>query len=123
MRIAILGAGFSGLATTWHLLKQKNAEIVVFDPVGIGGQTSGIAAGLLHPYAGVHAKQNKNGYEGLQATLELLEVASNELGRPVTKNTGLLRVAIYYSQTFFSSSKSADWTLMSNSCITFKSFS
>ncbi len=94
MKIAVLGAGFCGLAVTWHLL-QKNPQIKieVFDPKGIGGEASGIAAGLLHPYGGAHAKLNWMGQEGLLATTALLNVASQTLGHPVFRHEGILRPA------------------------------
>jgi glycine/D-amino acid oxidase-like deaminating enzyme len=97
MRIAIIGAGFSGLATAWHLLHSKDLnplpEIVVFDPLGIGEGTSGMAAGLMHPYAGAHSKLNRWGLEGMKESIHLLESASNSLGKPVADYCGLLRIA------------------------------
>jgi len=93
MRIAILGAGFCGLAAAWHLKKNDNIEITLFDPLGIGKGASGVAAGLLHKYAGSHAKRNWRSEEGYQATLDLLRVAEEELGIPVARNSGMLRVA------------------------------
>jgi glycine/D-amino acid oxidase-like deaminating enzyme len=95
MNIAIIGAGFSGIATAWHLLETQNSlSIVVFDPNGLGGGASGIAAGLLHPYAGAHAKMNWQGTVGMQATKQLLDVASSTLGTPVADYSGILRIAI-----------------------------
>lgn len=99
MNIAIIGAGFCGLAVAWHLLNHKpllpNLTIHLFDSKGIGQGASGIAAGLLHPFAGAHAKLNWKGFEGIQATQELLKVASSALGRPVTANDqGILRLAL-----------------------------
>lgn len=93
MRIAIVGAGFCGLAIAWHLLKeQPNLEIVIFDPNGIGGGASGIAAGLLHPFAGARAKLNRMGREGMEATQELLNEASMMLNQPVYTKSGILRI-------------------------------
>lgn len=100
MRIAIIGAGFSGLATTWHL-QQKIApmpRITVFDSIGIGGGASGIAAGLMHPFAGAHSKLNWRGKEAYQATLKLLQISENALGRSVITQKGLLRMAISEEQ-------------------------
>lgn len=97
MRIAVIGAGFSGLAVAWHLLN-LSAQVTVFDSTGIGGGASGIAVGLLHPYAGLHAKLNRFGLEGYAATLKLLEVASQALGHPVADFSGLLRIALNDSQ-------------------------
>jgi glycine/D-amino acid oxidase-like deaminating enzyme len=95
MKIVILGAGFSGLAVCWHLLQLKpGIEIELLDPQGIGGGASGIAAGLLHPYVGMHCKYNRLGNEGMAATEELLGVASAALGRPVFSRSGILRLAI-----------------------------
>lgn len=102
MKIAILGAGFCGIAAAWHLLQFKSPlkpiEVVVFDPVGIGGGTSGIAAGLMHPYVGAHAKLNWNGIQGLHSTCQLLEIAAKALGQPVAEYSGMLRIALTQAQ-------------------------
>lgn len=97
--IAVIGAGFAGLGVSWHL-KQQNpgSHITIFDPLGIGGGTSGIAAGLLHPYTGEHAKLNKFGHEGMQATQLLLNIASQALGEQVFQASGILRLALNESQ-------------------------
>lgn len=96
MNIAIIGAGFCGLATAWHMLHYfSSASVTLFDVKGIGKGASGIAAGLLHPFSGAHAKLNWRGREGIVATKELLAVAAEFLGRPVTaKNRGILRLAL-----------------------------
>lgn len=103
MKIAVVGAGFCGLAVTWHLLahlaKTPRLQVEIFDYKGIGKGTSGIAAGLLHPYAGAHAKLNWRGLEGFQATQELLQISSQTLGRPViAKDKGILRLALNSGQ-------------------------
>lgn len=86
-RIAIVGAGLAGLATAWHL---RSLNVTLFDPCGIGGGASAVTAGLLHTYAGLHAKLNWRGLEGYLATKELLEVA----GPNCFVETGLLRLAL-----------------------------
>lgn len=89
MKIAVIGGGLAGVAVSWHLQQVMGAEITLFDPLGIGGGTSGIAAGLLHPFVGQTGKLNWLGWEGFQATVDLLRVAGlEELGR------GMLRPAL-----------------------------
>jgi len=94
MKIAIVGAGFAGLAAAWHLSQLPSVKITVFDALPIGRGTSGMAAGLLHTYAGLHAKKNWRGDEGLDAALPLLKIASKALGEPVYSSPGLLRIAL-----------------------------
>lgn len=78
MQIAILGAGFAGLALCWHLLEQEDVKgrITLFDPLEIGCGTSGMSSGLLHPYAGRHAKRSWMASEGMASTIQLLKAAS-----------------------------------------------
>lgn len=97
-KIAIIGAGFCGVALAWNLLRRGAQHVTLFDPKGIGGGTSGIAAGLMHPYAGAHAKRNWQGVQGYLATCELLKVSSDAIGEPVSIKTGLLRLAITEEQ-------------------------
>jgi glycine/D-amino acid oxidase-like deaminating enzyme len=95
MKIAIIGAGFAGVATAWHLLQlQKKHAITLFDPKGIAGGASGIAAGLLHCFAGANAKLNWMGREGMHATSTLLKIAEEALDAPVCVPSGFLRVAL-----------------------------
>lgn len=98
MKIAILGAGFCGLATAWHLSQRGIRDIVLFDPLGIGKGASGVAAGLLHAYAGSQAKKNIRADEGMQATHLLLETAEKALGLPVVVSKGLIRLAVSEKQ-------------------------
>ncbi|CCB86404.1 putative uncharacterized protein [Parachlamydia acanthamoebae UV-7] len=106
MRIAIIGAGFSGLAAAWYFLQQPHLEVTVFDKKGIGGGASGVAAGLLHPYAGAHAKLNRFGKEGWEESCHLIEIAEEALGMPVADRNGLLRLALNDQQV-------SDFTLSS----------
>lgn len=98
MKIAIVGAGFCGLALGWHLSKDPHAKITIFDPNEIGASTSGIAAGMLHPFAGAHSKLNWRGYEGLKATSELLAAAEKALQKQISWQRGMLRLAISEEQ-------------------------
>lgn len=90
-KIAIIGKGFSGLATAWHLCKVlKNHEIIVYsDRI----DASSISAGLLHRFSGLNAKANRYGEEALKETEELLLVSSQALLKPVILSKGILRLA------------------------------
>lgn len=103
MHIAIIGAGFCGLAVAWHLLQHKptfpHLKIHLIDAKNIGQGTSGMAAGLLHPYSGAHSKLNRMGHEGFQETLKLLHLSSQTLGQSVTaQDIGILRLALSEEQ-------------------------
>lgn len=99
MKIAILGGGFSGLALAYFLSKKNPlSNISLFDPKGIGGAASGVAAGLLHPFAGAHCKLNHDGFEAIEAVNELLDVASEEMGYSVAETSGILRLAFTEEQ-------------------------
>lgn len=99
MEVAIIGAGFCGLAATWHILQHSGLKVTLIDSKGIGKGASGISAGLLHPFSGAHAKLNWRGLEGMEATKELLAVSEKALGRSVTaKSKGILRLPLSTSQ-------------------------
>ena len=90
MRIAIIGAGFSGLAVAWNLLNLKN-QVVVFDPFLSGG-ASAVAAGLLHPYVGEEGRRSLFATEAMQKTEELLQIAKASLRKEVYRE-GIIRIA------------------------------
>lgn len=101
MRIAVIGAGFAGLATVWHLLQRKEKgidSVTLFDASGIGAGASGAATGLLNVYMGPHAKPAWPGKEGFNATLELLQVSSKAFGQLVYNRTPIFRPALSLEQ-------------------------
>jgi len=102
MRIAIIGAGFSGLSAAWHLVKEAGCEVTLFDPKGVGGGASGIAAGLLHPYVGEEGKRSVRALEGMEAAKELLLVAEEILGKQVATHGGILRHVVNEHALFLS---------------------
>ena len=93
MKIAVIGAGLLGLACTYRLSSLEGVHVTLIDKAGIGSGASGIAAGLLHPFAGKKATLNWNGFEAYTDALELLEVASKTLGQPVMQKSGIFRPA------------------------------
>lgn len=87
MRVAIIGAGYAGLAVAWHLL-QKNLDVTVFD----GGKgASYVSTGLLHQSPGRRLTPTWRAEEGMKATMELLQIASQD--RAVFEKNGILRIA------------------------------
>ncbi len=98
MRIAILGAGFSGLSVAWHLMNSAACEVVLFDSKGIGGGASGIAAGLVHPYVGEEAKRSMLAGAGMEATKELIAIAEGILGEQIANRDGIIRYVVNEEQ-------------------------
>ena len=93
MQIAVIGAGFSGLAISYYL-SSKNHHVTIFDQNPIGNSTSGISAGLLHPYAGADAKLNHRGLEAFAKSVELIElIQAKTPHRQIIQQTGILRLA------------------------------
>ncbi|MBI3212053.1 MAG: FAD-binding oxidoreductase [Simkania negevensis] len=96
MQIAIIGAGFSGLALCYHLLsKEKRLSIFLFD---CKGSSSMIASGLLHPFPGEKGRLSWQGIEAMEASRRLLDLAGETLGKEVYKKTGILRMALAEEQ-------------------------
>ena len=99
-KIAIIGAGFAGVAAAYHLMlrcaeglddspaaptatadalptsRRRPVEVHLFDEKGIAGGASGVAAGLLHPYT-PRGKIIWRGVEGVAATLALVAAAED----------------------------------------------
>lgn len=95
MKIAIVGAGFCGLASAYHLLNLPHSpfQVALFDPAEIGDNASGIAAGLLHLYHGAQAKLSPRGKEGMAATLDIARAVEKESSGEILRLSGMLRVA------------------------------
>lgn len=93
-KIAIVGAGYAGLATAWVLLQSSTQtspiQVTLFDE---GKSASSASTGLLHPFPGRTGARSWLASEGMAATCELLAVAEQELGSSVASRTGLLRKA------------------------------
>ncbi len=98
MNIAVIGAGFSGLACAWKLIEMKQCRVTVFDPKGIGGGASGVASGLMHPYVGEQARRSERATEGMLATRDLLDQVEAVVGTPVARYEGIVRIAQHPEQ-------------------------
>ncbi len=94
MKIAIIGAGFSGLSTAFFLSQEKSVEIDVFYTNKNTECASRVSAGLMHPYIGKSAKRSLFATEGMQKTMHLIDVAERELGEKVADTSGVFRIAL-----------------------------
>jgi glycine/D-amino acid oxidase-like deaminating enzyme len=88
--IAIIGAGFAGLAAALRL--SKDFKVSLFDAEGVGKGASGASTGLLHPYAGEQGRRSWKADEGMKATLCLLDIAEQEMGKPVALRNGIVKI-------------------------------
>lgn len=93
-RAAVVGAGFAGLAISWHLLA-RGIAVDLFDQKGVGGGASGVASGLLHPYAGEQARRSYLADESMEEARALLKVAASFSKEPVADFSGVIRKATH----------------------------
>lgn len=92
MKIAVVGAGFAGLAAAYFL--SKHHVVTLLDSKGIGGGASGVSAGLLHPYPGEKGRKSWHADEAMADAKELIEVAETALGKPVAQREGILKIGL-----------------------------
>jgi glycine/D-amino acid oxidase-like deaminating enzyme len=91
VKLAIVGAGFAGLAAAYFLSEHFNT-VTLFDEKGIGGGASGISAGLLHPYPGAKGRRSFFADEALILAKDLIDQAGEALGEKVADKGGILRL-------------------------------
>lgn len=92
-KIAIVGAGFSGLSLAVELYAHiRDVEITLFDPEGFNSGASKIATGLMHKYVGVQAKLSAFGQEAQNESLKLVGKAAKRLGHPLILSETILRI-------------------------------
>jgi glycine/D-amino acid oxidase-like deaminating enzyme len=89
-KVAVVGAGFSGLALSFHFLK-RGIQVDLYDEQGIGAGASGISSGLLHPYAGEQVRRSANADVAMEETKALLQEAQNFSQEKVADFSGILR--------------------------------
>ncbi|MCY3974080.1 MAG: FAD-dependent oxidoreductase [Simkaniaceae bacterium] len=87
-RVAVIGAGLSGLGATHHLLR-VGCEVTLFEQEGVGKGTSAVATGLVHPCRGMPFAD-----AGMRETKVLLQEAASALGRSPVISGGIVRLAM-----------------------------
>ena len=90
MKVAVLGAGYAGLATALFLQRAGN-QVTLIDSRGLGGGASGVSTGLLHPYHARKPQLVHRGEEAMAETIALIGFAEQALGRPVALRTGIMK--------------------------------
>jgi glycine/D-amino acid oxidase-like deaminating enzyme len=85
--VAIIGAGFAGLALCSYL--QGDFQCTLYDPAGIGGGASAISAGLVHAFTGPEARVSSIGRAAFAASQRLIEQVPDAIA-----SSGILRVAL-----------------------------
>ncbi len=93
MNIAVIGAGFSGLAVSYYLLQSSKCKVTVFDAQGIGKGASGVSSGLLHPYPAADGKRSFRADLALKETKELLQTVAPFSDKKLFNDEGILREA------------------------------
>jgi glycine/D-amino acid oxidase-like deaminating enzyme len=79
MKIALIGSGFAGLACCWHILgRLPQAQCTIFSDRPLEKTASGVSAGLLHRFAGMHAKKNWQADAAFAAAERLLGAVGTE---------------------------------------------
>lgn len=111
-RIAVIGGGLAGLATTHHILNStervarkrggdsSRIHVTVFDPAAPGTSVgaSAVAAGLLHPFTPRVKKKVWQAEKGMDAAIALIEKAQKFAERPLIRHSGILRLAMTSQQ-------------------------
>lgn len=94
--VAIVGAGFAGLALAFYLLSLQTSQFKVTiyhkDPLGVGA--SGVASGLLHPFPAGATKLSFEGFTALHATLSLINTVQTSTDKPLYQEGGIIKLAI-----------------------------
>lgn len=92
MKVAVVGAGFAGLALCYYLL-EEGVSVELIEAKRLGGGASGAAVGLLHPYAGEQVRRSYLADEALSEARVLLTLAQTHSQDIVAQYSGILRKA------------------------------
>lgn len=94
-KVAILGAGYCGLALAWRL--SDYAEVTVFDPLEVG-KTSSASTGLMHPFLGTRPRLSWHGFESFATSLSFLQDLQKTTKTPIYRQTGVFKPILYDRQ-------------------------
>lgn len=91
MRVAVVGAGLAGVAVC-HYLRQRGADVVLFDHKGIGQGASGMPSGMFHAYPGKQGVRSKHADEAMKLTSDLITLAEVHADQVVALKNGVFRI-------------------------------
>lgn len=92
MEIAVVGAGFSGLALCYYL-GEAGHSVTLYDREGIGAGASGASSGLLHPYPGRAGRLSWRGHEAYAETMNLLKISQAPYSQGLIRD-GMLKEGV-----------------------------
>ncbi len=88
-RIAIVGAGLSGLALSIALI--PHFSVTLFEKEHVGAGASKILSGLLHPYPGKFGRLSLKAVEAMEAALQLLSLIEKFTQRDLASYGGIIK--------------------------------
>jgi glycine/D-amino acid oxidase-like deaminating enzyme len=94
--IAIVGAGFAGLATALNLLfsTRFSAKVTIYHKDILGCGASGVASGLLHPFPAGATKLSFEGFKALHETLMLINTVGRLTKKVLYQEGGIIKLAL-----------------------------
>jgi glycine/D-amino acid oxidase-like deaminating enzyme len=96
-RIAVIGAGFSGISVCYHLI--KNGIIPVVFDAGLPEKASSVPLGLINPATGQKALPAWHYQQGLQASFQFLEELQTFSKAMLFAKNGVVRPAMTLSMS------------------------
>ncbi len=93
MKIAVIGAGFSGLAVSYFLSKAGSC-VTIYDGSKEGEKASVMSSGLLHPYPNLHLRKVLFQDLALKESKALFELCRQESDESFFDDLGIDRVLV-----------------------------
>ena len=93
-KIHIIGAGLSGLSAAYYCQKELGLPVLLYDKGDKKG-ASFVGSGLVHPFAGPKGLLSEKGFEAMDASRSLIDIAQQALAsHSIVLANSLYRVAM-----------------------------
>ena len=96
--IAVVGAGFSGLATAIYLQLSKKVKVSIYEGDLPNEKASKVASGIIHPFPGQHCRPAKFFKEAIEEAFNFFSLISSQKSSDWINNNGIYRVALTAEQ-------------------------